>query len=875
MGTDSAYIQKEYEDFLSEFSGGMNSGVSPLLLAKNQYAFGQNCSIRNGYIHTRPPFSKKNFNFNGNTALQTLVLGGRFQGGGYYRPDVGTESLVAQISGHLIMFTESGAAWLVTDISVPGSLNSATQPQVWMWQAENYLIVQDGSGALPIFYDGKTSRRSFGPSMLLGTVSGVPAPTAPPAIGQSVTVTLTSPYTGLLNIPVIFNSEFYQASPAAGNQIILTNQTATPGTVIPAGMNIVSSGVSGTNATNYSNVVNAPASPASVLMTLSVSSALGISAGDSINFPNLNTTVFVPGSGQNSPPVSGRTVQVTDVNLQTKVIKVLVTVTFSPVPPGNQLSVTLNAGSAFTTTPAGGTIVYGQTTAPFTVPSVGATVTVTINRAYTGGANSAASINGFNYTIQPNSQASGGTTLVLTNLSDTSTLNYPAGLTVRSVPEIPAGRMGQYGMGCNCCSLVDGVSYIIGDVVGAGSGTIATNYRDAVLKVTQNDFLFGGGSFRIPGTGEIISSVHFPPQLDTSLGQGPLEIGTQFSFFSNIVPGTNPATWPTLTSPIQTQSLKDKGPLSHWSTVMINSDTFFRSTDGISTLVMARRSFQGWGNKPSSNEMQRPLNDDDQSLLPYSSAVSFDNRLIHTTNPHLLNATTLHSGFVTLNFDLTSSLRQTLPPSWEALWTGLNVLQAVSGRINGSNRSFAFSFNKTTSQIELYELLPENSTSYQDNDITPITWAFETPVIFGRDVKHYSEFIQLRDAEIYVSDIIGPVTIKVYWRPDFYPCWTLWNTVNLCQSSDAANSKAGYRMRVGLGQPASTAFEAGNNRPLRMGYFFQLRVVITGSCTWKGMRVAAISAPQPSFAPINPVNKSCQIIDCDMPDDFALYQLQG
>jgi hypothetical protein len=273
--------------------------------------------------------------------------------------------------------------------------------------------------------------------------------------------------------------------------------------------------------------------------------------------------------------------------------------------------------------------------------------------------------------------------------------------------------------------------------------------------------------------------------------------------------------------------------------------------------------------------MQRPLSDDDQSLLRYSSAVSFDNRLVHTTNPKAFNGSNIHNGFVTLNFDLTSSLRQTLPPSWEALWTGLNVTQLVSGIVNGSNRTFAFSYNKNTSQNELYELLPENSKSYQDNDTTPIAWAFETPVIFNKDIKDFSEFIQLRDMEFYVSNIVGTVIVSVYWRPDFYPCWTLWNTATLCQTSDAANSKPGYRMRVGLGQPASTAFETGNNRPLRNGYFFQLRVVINGSCTWKGCRVAAITAPQPSFAPINNPSKNCQIIDCDVPNDFTLYQLQG
>src|ERR1700750_1714337 len=132
----------------------MQSSFAPELLNKNQFSFGQNNSIRKGFIHPRPAFQNRTLNFNGNGALQNLVQNGYYQGGGYYRPDAGAESLVAQISGHLILFSPTGNTFLVTDISIPGDLNNATAPQVWMWQAENYLIVQDGTGALPIFYDG-------------------------------------------------------------------------------------------------------------------------------------------------------------------------------------------------------------------------------------------------------------------------------------------------------------------------------------------------------------------------------------------------------------------------------------------------------------------------------------------------------------------------------------------------------------------------------------------------------------------------------------------------------------------------------------------------------------------------------------------------
>jgi len=859
---------RELIDFLSEASGGMNSGVAPLLVSKNQVAFGQNISLRGGFLNTRPPYQKKTLNFGGDLALQNAVLTGKFQGGGYYRPDFGTESLIAQIQGRLFKFTESGASWQVSEISIPGDLNDPTVSQVWMWQSEKWLIIQDGSGALPIFFDGTISRRSYGPSILLGTAASY-SPAAPPAIGSVETVTLVAPYTGPYNVPVIFNGEFYQPiQNPAGYQVILTNLNDTPGNTVAQGSAVViESKTVAVTTEGFSGSLSATS-------VFKVTSVAGLQSGTNEFFPpyapdNGITGVFISGLKVNGNDESG--------------IQWLINRGITQNPPtfsiqfsnsGGQ-TVSWQAGAIISVPSTNPNVIVGLTAASFVVPALNGSVSINLDRLYTGSDNQIVSINGAQYLLSAVSHPGDPFKLALINLTDNATANYASSLTIKSVPEIPAGRQGAYGMGCNCCALTDGISYIIGDVVGSGAGTQANNYRDAVLKVTQNDFLFGGGSFHIPGTGDSISAVIFPPNLDTSLGQGPLQIGTGFSFFTNVVPGTDPANWPTLTTPIQTESLKDNGALGQNSTISVNSDTFFRSSIGVGSLVLARRAFQGWGNKPISNEIGNILDLDDQTLLQYGSSISFGNRFQTTTNPISSPNGIVHRGQVSLNFDLISTLRQQLPPAWEGLNTGLNILQAISGRVNGSLRAFAFSYNFLTSALELYEFLPESTDSFADNDSNPIVWAFETPVVFNSDIKSLNELIQLRDGEVYLSDIQGNVHVDVYYRPDFYPCWTKWNGFDVCESSDAANSKPGYRMRIGLGQPSVDDCEISNNRPLRLGYFFQLRVVITGSCTWKGIRVKAVTIPQPEFAPIICDTESCQLIGCDLPDPYALYSLQG
>lgn len=828
----------------------MSAGESPLLIGKNQVAFSMNVTNRGGFFSPRNPVQVKALNFNGNGFLQSLVLAGNFQGGGYYRPDSGTESLVAQISGHLIKFTENSVGvWTVTDISIPGDFNSATVNQVWMWQAERWLIVEDGTGNLPIFYDGTSSRRSYGPSVLLATTA---SNFTPPAIGATVTLALTAPYGGPYNVPVILDGEFYQPVQSAnGYKVLLTTVYSTAvGSTIPIGSTVVI----------QPNTIGVVTSVATGSFT-----PYPYAAGTWQAFINLSSTTGIGGFGSQIV-IDGITWVVFVHSGNFLEIRTLLAFPTSPEINVNDYVNGVNSSP---------NVIVGNTLTTFVVPAVGASANVQLSNPFNGTPGQLVWINNQQFSIVEVTPPPSGNSLIVINLTDTNTSAVTAPATIMSVPELPAGRQGAYGMGCNCVVLTDGISYIVGDVVGAGSGTPANNYRDSVLKTTQNTFLAGGGSFRLPGTGETATAVIFPPNLDTSLGQGPLQIGTPFSFFTNVVPGTDPATWDTLTFPIQTESLKDNGPLGQNSTISVNSDTFFRSNIGIGSLVLARRAFQGWGNKPISHEVSPLLLSDDLTLLQYSSAMSFSNRFFCTNFPVISPNGIIHRGMVSLNFDLISTLQQTQPPAWEGLQTGLNIFQSITGRVNGSLRAFSFTYNYLTEILELYEFLPDNTTLTADNGVTPIVWAFETAVMFNKDVKSLNELIQLRDGEIYLSDITGPVKVQVFYRPDFYPCWTPWHQFDVCQASDANNSQAGYRMRIGLGQPDSSACEASNNRPLRNGYFFQFRIVITGQCTFKGMRVKAVTVPQPEFAPMICNPTPCQIIDCTPPDNYALYSLQG
>lgn len=845
-------------DHVSTSEGGINSLLSPLLLPKNTLAWAINATIRGGYIQPRPPLLKQTITYP-SSAVQTAVESGYFQGAGYYRPDFGSQQLVAQISGRIFTFTpQSADTWACVEITIAGDPNSATATQAWMNQAEKWLIITDGSSKLPLFWDGTALRRSYGPSVVLATVTTVDLP-GPNEIGTLVAATLTAPWTGPFNVPVLFNGEFYQTIQNSGTTVEytvkLTNIHAPAATNVSIGAQIIlRNDVYGySTATNVFYAISGPLFPSGWAFIFTADLALGIQIGDRIIADSRLCEVVDIG-----PPNASN-----HAAFNCNVI--------SPLPSsGYNYGQNRLISRASATSP---NVVIGTTTAIFAVPAVGSKVDVLINVPYTGMSGAIVWIGDDQYTIENVPPPPPSVILYLLNLTDAGAI---AGLPkpILSVPELPAGRMGAYGLRHQTMCLTDGISFLYGDTVGGPSGTQANNYRDAVLKTTENDFLDSRGSFKLPTAGETIASMTFTAILDAAYGQGPLQIGTQSTIFTCAVP-TNQADWAALENPIVTETLIGKGPQGQNSTLLANSDTLFRSTDGIGSLVYARREFiTNWGNTPISSEVYRAIVQDNLALLNVGSAVSFDNRLLHTNKPTTTAFGICHQGALALNFDPVSSLKSKTESCWESLWTGTNTLQYITGTFSNTERCLLFAYDETLGAIQLWEQLRSQSSQYQDYGIgpSPIQWSFETAAIFKPNERDKSlPIVRLNNGRIHVANVIGDVHIKVQYRPDFWPCWIDWHEFDICSNVDAgnANSRPGYYDPIGLGQPSSASCEEGNNRPFRSGRFFQVRVNVTGKCTVMGLDFSAVPEPTIEFPAPKCEAHPCSDIVCSLQDDYA------
>ena len=484
----------------------------------------------------------------------------------------------------------------------------------------------------------------------------------------------------------------------------------------------------------------------------------------------------------------------------------------------------------------------------FSPPGVGLSVPVTIDAAYTG----LLGVNVFvgqtdRYKLTAATNSSGSPIIYAQNVNDTSAASdgtaykYPDQTIVQyGAPQLPVARLGVYGMGRNWLVLPDGKSYLASDMVGDSSGTLGLGFRDAVLNMTENTFIKGGGAFRVPDVAQIRALI-FVATLDASLGQGPLQVLTPNLIFSCNAP-VDRTTWQSLTNPIQTVSLISNGGLSHWATVMANGDLITRALDGLRSLILARQEFTSWGNVPMSREVQPTLDADDKSLLQFTSAIVFDNRLLLTANPVSGPLGVYHDTLVALNFDPLSSLRGKAPAVYDGLWTGLNVLKLVKGTFAGVERAFAFAYNPQTQLIELWEILPSGA-AHLDNGTGQITWLFASPVLdFGQKDPRSRSFLRLADGEMYLDDIQGPLSIQAFFRPDYDTAWHPWNAWSVPASPP-------YQPRMGLGEPPTDA-DPATNRPWREGYSFQVRFIIQGHAIFKGARFRAFKLPEPKFAPL-------------------------
>jgi hypothetical protein len=429
--------------------------------------------------------------------------------------------------------------------------------------------------------------------------------------------------------------------------------------------------------------------------------------------------------------------------------------------------------------------------------------------------------------------------------------------------ELPAGRQLHYVNGRFVEVLPDGVSYIAGDLVYSRvSGTPAYNYRDSILKTTENESILAGAAFAVPLSAGPITALFSVAIPDTSLGQGPLQVATAEGVFSVNLP-LNAVEWTTTQQPSQVVALPNGGPVGQNAVVTVNGDAWYRAGDGLRSFVVARRDFNTWVQTPLSFELDRVLPYDSQVWLPYASAVNFDNRLLCTCSPvKVLGRGTVHRGLVALDFNNVSSITVRSQPSYDGVWTGLPVLQVLKGKVGGVERCFIFALD-AADKITLYELGREGGGwfDYNGEADVPIQSWIESGALFGREsdsARLTQALKKLSTGDVFLEHLIGPqsvtppgtVSFNVQFRSDAYPCWQDWHEFTACAPS--CYTPEGCAQPVQVREQYVTALrmpevpDVCNDRTTRMhrsGYYFQVKFSWTGHAELHGFNFYATEVP--------------------------------
>jgi len=422
--------------------------------------------------------------------------------------------------------------------------------------------------------------------------------------------------------------------------------------------------------------------------------------------------------------------------------------------------------------------------------------------------------------------------------------------------EIPAAGPMDYYMGRLWYAF--GRQYAGADIVGSqASGSAIYNFRDSILKNTENPVSLAGDAFIVPTMAGNIRALKHSANLNTALGQGTLYVFTRKSIYGTDVPPTR-TEWANLKEPLQRVAQIDFGAVGDRSIVPVNGDLFYQSVDGIRSLALAIRYFDQWGNVAISTPEERILRFNDRALLRFSSGINFDNRLWQTVVPFQTAVGVAHQGVIPLDFDILSTLAERRPPAWEGMYEGLYFLQLLTGDFGGLQRAFAFVTSKLTGNIDLWELTTQDRFDSQVNgNGDRVSWFLETPAYTWGDPFKLKK---LDGLDLWFDKMLGTVQFMVEYKVDQNPCWIQWHSWKQCVAKDCREDPEavscpeypvqpyceGFKATVNLPTPPVIC-EPNNARPSTEGYQFQIRITIKGWCRLRGLRVYALPKMQEPY----------------------------
>jgi hypothetical protein len=215
-----------------------------------------------------------------------------------------------------------------------------------------------------------------------------------------------------------------------------------------------------------------------------------------------------------------------------------------------------------------------------------------------------------------------------------------------------------------------------------------------------------------------------------------------------------------------------------------------------------------------------------------------------------------HKGLAVLDYTTLSGAGGEISPAWDGLWTGLNTQSIQKAYIDEEARCFITHYNDQIHRNELWEIhKTQGPDTSGDLELFPTCWV----ELASMDCQ--SEFSQkkLLGLDLYITDLRGNFSSKIYYRNDGDPCWRDWivdasgqNGFEICASTsselvsetnplaEGISQNLPQRRLIKIGQPPFFVCEPTTNADGRLFYETQIKLEWTGVAIWDKIKLMAL-----------------------------------
>lgn len=341
---------------------------------------------------------------------------------------------------------------------------------------------------------------------------------------------------------------------------------------------------------------------------------------------------------------------------------------------------------------------------------------------------------------------------------------------------------------------------------------------ESCLRFIETNVAAGGGAIRMPQESGFVVALQTFRNSETVDGNGALLAFCQdginaFNF------AFDRASWGTEKQPISQMLFSGIGTYSPKAVVTLNDDIMFRRVDGLGSVRYTASQVSGssgsLSSTPMSFEVSHRLDLDSFDDLPDVSAAFTDNRFLVTSGGRTSGGKGFR-GLVSLDTASLYSMSEKPAPVYDDVWTGMDFLQVVAARYKGRDRHFVFGRLKGTLGLWLVD------SAARTDDGTPIQSRLYTKQFSFGSPGNLKKFDKV---ELWIRDLVGKATVRVYWRSDGSPLWIRTRSIEL---NAGISGLPQTRRRLTFGPTEYNTCDS-TGRPAQVGTGFQLCVEWEGS----------------------------------------------